>query len=146
MTWRHYLHPCGRHQMETFSCYWPFVREFTLARLEFTLQRPETQSFGVFFDLRLNKPLKQSRRRWFETPSRSLWRHCNVTEPLWRGDRLSPLSYVLQSRVTRLTSPWYYHLAKLLWICNAINWKLLRHRLGLCYNLKICVRTLSIMT
>ena len=27
----------------------------------------------------LNKRLgKQSRRRWFETPSRSLWRHCNV--------------------------------------------------------------------
>ena len=23
---------------------------------------------------------KQSRRRWFETPSRSLWRHCNVFE------------------------------------------------------------------
>ena len=28
--------------------------------------------------LRLNKRLsKQSRSRWFETPSRSLWRHCN---------------------------------------------------------------------
>ena len=27
----------------------------------------------------LNRQLsKQSRRRWFETPSRSLWRHCNV--------------------------------------------------------------------
>ena len=33
-----------------------------------------------FFDLRLNKWLSnQWRRRWFETPSRSLWRHCNVT-------------------------------------------------------------------
>ena len=31
-----------------------------------------------FLDLRLNKRLSnQSRRRWFETPSRSLWRHCN---------------------------------------------------------------------
>ena len=30
------------------------------------------------FDLGLNKWLsKQSRRWWFETPSRSLWRHCN---------------------------------------------------------------------
>ena len=29
-------------------------------------------------DLRLNKwSCKQPRRRWFETPSRSLWRHCN---------------------------------------------------------------------
>ena len=25
---------------------------------------------------------KQSRRRWFETPSRPLWRHCNVMTPL----------------------------------------------------------------
>ena len=42
-------------------------------------QRPVTRSFDVFFDLRLNKRLnKQSRRRWFETPWRSLWRHCNV--------------------------------------------------------------------
>ena len=42
------------------------------------LQRPVTQSFDVSFDLRLNKRLsKQSRRRWFETPYRSLWRHCN---------------------------------------------------------------------
>ena len=37
-----------------------------------------TQSFDVLSDLRLNKRLsKQSWRRWFETPSRSLWRHCN---------------------------------------------------------------------
>ena len=46
---------------------------------EFPSQRPVTRSFDVFFDLRLNKRLsKQSRRRWFETPSCSLWRHCNV--------------------------------------------------------------------
>ena len=35
-------------------------------------------TFNVFFDLRLNKWLsKQSRCRWFETTSCSLWRHCN---------------------------------------------------------------------
>ena len=45
----------------------------------FPSQRPVTRSFDIFFDPRLNKRLgKQSRRRWFETPSRSLWRHCNV--------------------------------------------------------------------
>ena len=45
----------------------------------FPSQRPVAWSFDVFFDLRLNKWLsKQSRRRWFETPSRLLWRHCNV--------------------------------------------------------------------
>ena len=47
---------------------------------EFPSQRPVTRSFYVFFDLRLNKPLsKQAWGWWFEIPSRSLWRHCNVT-------------------------------------------------------------------
>ena len=46
---------------------------------EFPAQRPVTRSFDVFFDLRLNKRLsKQSWGWWFETPSRSLWRHCSV--------------------------------------------------------------------
>ena len=46
---------------------------------EFPSYRPVTRSFDVFFALRLNKWLsKQSIRRWFETLSRSLWRHCNV--------------------------------------------------------------------
>ena len=48
---------------------------------EFTgLRWPVTRNFGVFFDrdLRLNKRLsKQSRRRSFEMPSCSLWRHRN---------------------------------------------------------------------
>ena len=39
---------------------------------------PVTRSFDVFFRLPLNKRLfKQSRRRWFETPLHSLWRHRN---------------------------------------------------------------------
>ena len=41
-------------------------------------QRPLRQRFRVFFGQHLNKQNKQSSRRWFETPSRSLWRHCNV--------------------------------------------------------------------
>ena len=46
---------------------------------EFPSHRPVTRSFDVFFDLRLNKRLsKQSRRRWYETPWHSLWRHCIV--------------------------------------------------------------------
>ena len=50
----------------------PFVRDFPS-------QRPVTRSFGVVFDPRLNRRLsKQSSRRWFETSSLSLWRHCNA--------------------------------------------------------------------
>ena len=46
---------------------------------EFPTQRPVTRSLDVFFDLRLNKRLsKQPWGWWFETPSWSLWCHCNV--------------------------------------------------------------------
>ena len=45
---------------------------------EFLTQRPVTRSFEVSFDLRLIKRLsKQSWAWWFETLSRTLWRHCN---------------------------------------------------------------------
>ena len=51
----------------------PLCVEFTVTD-DFLSQMPVTQSFDVFIDLRLNKRLcKQSRRRLFETPSRSLW-------------------------------------------------------------------------
>ena len=44
----------------------------------FPSQRPVTPSFDVPFYLRLNKWLsKQAKRLLFETPSRSLLRHCN---------------------------------------------------------------------
>ena len=46
---------------------------------DFPAQRPVTRSFDVFFVLRLNKRLsKQPWGWWFETPSRSLWRHRDV--------------------------------------------------------------------
>ena len=52
-------------------------REFTGPRWIPT-QRPVTQSFDVFFDLRPNKRLsKQWWGWWFKTPSCPLWRHCN---------------------------------------------------------------------
>ena len=66
---------------------WPLCGEFpghrwiprTKVTGKFPSQRPVTRSFDVLFDLHLNKRLsKQSRRRWFATPSLTLWRHCNV--------------------------------------------------------------------
>ena len=54
----------------------PFCGKFTGHRW-IPPQRPVTRSFDVFFHLRLNKRLsKQSWGWWFETRSRSLWRHC----------------------------------------------------------------------
>ena len=49
-------------------------------------QRPVTRSFGVFFDLRLNKRLgEQWWGWWFETPSFPLLCHCDVTHQLWNS-------------------------------------------------------------
>ena len=67
--------------METFSALLAFCAGNSPVTGEFPTQRPVTQSFDVFFDLRLKKRLsKQWRRWWFETPSRSLWRHRNGIE------------------------------------------------------------------
>ena len=68
-------------QMETFSALLALCAGNTPVNGKFPSQRPVTRSFEVFFDLRLNKLLsKQSRRRWFETPSHSLWSHCNARD------------------------------------------------------------------
>ena len=65
------------HQMEIFSALLGLCDGNPQVTGEFPSQRPVTRSFD-FFDMHLNKRLsKQSICRWFETPSCSLWRHCN---------------------------------------------------------------------
>ena len=67
--WSNYQHD-DVIKWKQFPRYWPFVRGI----------HRSPRSFGVFFDLRLNKQLnKQSWGWWFDTPWRSLWRHCNAT-------------------------------------------------------------------
>ena len=74
VTWR-------LHQMETFSALLAFCARNTPVTGEFPWMRPVTRSFGVFFDQRLNIQLcEQSWGWWFDTPSCSLWRHCNEKE------------------------------------------------------------------
>ena len=70
--------PWWRHQMETVSALLALCAGNSPVIGEFPSQRPVTRSLGVFFDLRMNKRLsKPWRRRWFETPMLSLWRHHN---------------------------------------------------------------------
>ena len=65
-------------EKETFSALLALCAGNSPVTDELPAQRPVTRSFDVFFYLRPNKRLsKQSRGWWFETPSRSLWRHCN---------------------------------------------------------------------
>ena len=73
-----------RHQMETFSVLMALFAGNSPVTDEFPSQRSVTWIFVVFFDLQLNKRLsKPTRRRWFETPLHSLWRHCNVWFRKW---------------------------------------------------------------
>ena len=87
----------------------------------FPSQRPLTRSFDVFFDFRLNKRLsKPSWRRWFETPSRSLWRQRNDPEGFIVLDFVGVISWVPDDsmrkmqflynveilRALRFKSPW----------------------------------------
>ena len=60
-----------------FPCYWPLCGEFPA-------QRPVTQSFEVFFDLRRIKRLNKQSWGWrFEMLSRPLWRHSNCNAYHW---------------------------------------------------------------
>ena len=68
------------HQMETFSTLLAICVGNSPVPGEFLTQRSVTQSFDVFFHLRLDKWLrKQSWGWWFETLLHPLWHHCNVS-------------------------------------------------------------------
>ena len=79
--WQESLHMFwqdDRHQMETFSALLDLCAGNWLITGELPSQRLVGRRFDVPFDQSLNKRLSQpSRRRRFDTQSRSLSRHCN---------------------------------------------------------------------
>ena len=82
---------------------------------EFPTQRPVTRNFDVFFDLRLNKRLsKQPWGWWFETPSWSLWRQCNVLVLNIDSQIVYWPSKTLNIAFSLLTQPWL-----LTWCCQS---------------------------
>ena len=92
--------------LETFSASLAICAGNSLVTGEFPAHRPVTQSFDVFFDLRLNKRLsKQSRGWWFETPSRSLWRQYNEY-PHFTRQWVSARMYTMEtSLIARFMGP-----------------------------------------
>ena len=66
-----------RHPMKIFSVLLALCKGNPLVTGGFPSKAGDAELW-CFFDLSPNKWLsKQWRRRWFETPPRSLWRHCN---------------------------------------------------------------------
>ena len=79
---------------------------------EFPSQRPVMLNFDIFFDLRLNKRLsKKSGRRWFETPSRLLWRYCNShIFACWQTTRPNCVTFLQRHR--RFVKPYLINSSK----------------------------------
>ena len=90
-----------RYQMRRFSALLALCERKPPVTGGFPSQRPVTRSFDVFFHLCLNKRLsKQSRCWWFETPWRSLWRHCNAKQFVRAERHTKPL---------QVASGWLFH-------------------------------------
>ena len=98
--------------METFSALLAICAGNSPVPGEFPTQRPVTQSFDVYFDLRPNKRLsKQSLGWWFETLSPPLWRHRNVYPTLNKSYLI--LQYIWNRKTwTTLFQIWRLHSTK----------------------------------
>ena len=96
--------PWWCHQMERFSALLAICAGNSPVNGEFSTQRPATQSLDAFFDLRQNKRLcKQSGGWWFETPSRLVWRHRNVSPvKKWKQQGLMEMVPICSCNTCRL--------------------------------------------
>ena len=112
--------PWWRHQMETLSALLAICAGNSPVPGEFPAQRPVTRSFDVFFDLRLNKRLsKQPWGWWFETLSRSLWRHRGALNQRWpdiTNTNVSAGFIMSYTKIKRITS----HIKSTALICSCI--------------------------
>ena len=81
--------------------YWPFARGLHWSPVNSPHKGQWRGALIVFFDLRLNKRLsKQSWSWWFETPSRSLWRHCKA---FWKLDKIKNVFLLIATKKMKST-------------------------------------------
>ena len=62
---------------EHFPRYWPFVRGIHRSQVNSPLKASDAELWCLLWSTLINQLSKQSWGWWFETPSFSLWRHCN---------------------------------------------------------------------
>ena len=116
-----------RHQMETFSALLALCAGISPVTGEFQSQRPVTRSFDAFFLLRLNKRLsKLPWGWWFETSSRSSWRHCNKSGKInWKRPYLASHFLLLMTLLLVLLSSIMFSRPNWFNCCNLcdISWE-----------------------
>ena len=112
-----------RHQMEIFSALLALCTGNSPVTGEFPTQRPVTRSFVVFFICALNKRLRKQSWSWrFETPSRSLSRHYNVTNPTMQLSHIP--QHTIQNRNVHIS------------VLNGVLWDMGQLHCGIC---EICL-------
>ena len=131
-----------RHQMESFSALLTICAGNSPRTGEFPRQRPVTRSFDAYFDLRLNKRLsKQSLGWWFETPSLSLWRHCD--------DLSNNLSYPILAIAVPAIQPYRYCTLRLGAIIQILTKHIISYIMMLlhsCINTSGCLKRLIVIS
>ena len=106
-----------------FPRYWPFVSG--IHRSQVDSPHNGQRSFDTFFDLRLSKRFsKQSRHRWFEMPSRSLWRHCNRADTDSRANAITSSTYQLHLHDYRIRIKFKFQIQYVLFIKLYTNWRI----------------------
>ena len=126
--WERYPYSWGRHQMETFSRYWPFVRGIHRSPVN---SPHKGQWRGAFMFSMIcawiNRWVNNRETGDFETLPRPLWRHCNATPD-------NPILEVNYPQHFDLCFAGLYghpmriglmkiNMSLLLWHCKPENWK-----------------------
>ena len=93
-----------------------------------------------FFDLCLNKWLnKQSWGWWFETPSRQLWRHCNVNNDIELRQQLAQVMASCLKAPNHCLNKCWYIIKSILWYSYKTNFTKSAHEL----KPETCIRKLN---
>ena len=100
-----------------FPCYWPIWAGNSPFTGEFPAQRLVTQSFDVFFDLRLNTRLsKHSRGWWFRSHSDFIVMAAALLRGVCWGLLITPWWHAILGRLNRLCWLWW-HWCSILRLC-----------------------------